>query len=141
MRSEGYGSWVCLSVCVCVCVCVSLQHLTFRAYSRPENHITYSTGNEGHNICGVFSETPSLRRSSHSLRCTASVQCEGTHNLGIGFSRFKKANNRPRATWNTSQCEIATYCQRLYVSVVYVPLLVIVSVFCLAIFRITFDTH
>ena len=20
MRSEGYGSWVCLSVCVCVCV-------------------------------------------------------------------------------------------------------------------------
>ena len=47
------------SVCLCVC-----QHLTSRASFRPENHITYATGQEGQNICGVFSETALLERSS-----------------------------------------------------------------------------
>ena len=59
MRSEGYCSWVCLSVCVSV-----KSHLTSGASVRPENAVTYSAGNEGQKICGVFSETAPLQRSS-----------------------------------------------------------------------------
>ena len=57
MRSEGYGS----RVCVCVCVCVS--HLTSGASVRPENAVTHSAGNEGQNFVS-FSETAPLQRSS-----------------------------------------------------------------------------
>ena len=51
MRSEGYGSWVCLCVCVCVCVSVT-QHLTYRMFIRPTNDTTYLTGNDGQKIVG-----------------------------------------------------------------------------------------
>ena len=55
MYSEGYGSCrVCLSVCVSG---VSV---------RLENTATYSTGNEGQNICGVLYETALLLRLSAS---------------------------------------------------------------------------
>ena len=48
-----------------VCVCVSVKsHLTSGASVCPENTVTYSAGNEGQKICGVFSETTPLRRSS-----------------------------------------------------------------------------
>ena len=40
---------------VCVCVCVS--NLTSGAFVRPENTVTYSAGNGGQKICGVFFET------------------------------------------------------------------------------------
>ena len=40
------------------------SHLTYGASVRPENAVTYSAGNEGQNICGVFSETAPLQRSS-----------------------------------------------------------------------------
>ena len=46
-----------------VCLSVS-QHLTSGASVRLENAVTYSTGNEGQKICGVFSETALLQRSS-----------------------------------------------------------------------------
>ena len=55
MRSEGYCSWVCVSV---------KSHLTYGASVRPENAVTYSAGNEGQKNCGVFSETAPLQRSS-----------------------------------------------------------------------------
>ena len=59
MRSEGYCS------CLCVCVCVSVnRHLTSGASVRPENAVTYSAGNEGQKICGVYSETAPLPTSS-----------------------------------------------------------------------------
>ena len=59
MRSEGYCSWVCL------CVCLSVKsHLTYGASVRPENAVTYSAGNEGQKVCGVFSESAPLPRSS-----------------------------------------------------------------------------
>ena len=45
-----------LSVCVCVCVSVK-SNLTSGASVRPENTVTYSAGNGGQNICGVFFET------------------------------------------------------------------------------------
>ena len=48
-----------------LCVCVSVKsHLTYGASVRPENAVTYSAGKEGQNICGVFSETAPLQRSS-----------------------------------------------------------------------------
>ena len=82
-------------------VCLSVKsHLTSGASVRPENAVTHSSGNEGQKFCGVFSETALLQ---HPLRCKVSVQCEGTHSLGIGFSWLKKANSGPKATWNTSQ--------------------------------------
>ena len=40
------------------------SHLTSGASVRPENAVTYSAGNEGQKICGVFSETAPLQRSS-----------------------------------------------------------------------------
>ena len=50
---------------MCACVCVSAKsHLTSGASIRRENAATYSAGNEGQNICGVFSETAPFPRSS-----------------------------------------------------------------------------
>ena len=40
------------------------SHLTYGASVRPENAVTYSAGNEGQKICGVFSENAPLLRSS-----------------------------------------------------------------------------
>ena len=51
MRSEGYCSWVCLAVC-------------HGASVRPENAVTYILSGQVQNICGVFSETDALQRSS-----------------------------------------------------------------------------
>ena len=54
MHSEGYGSR---------CVCVSVKsHLTSGASVCCENAVTYSVGNEGQKICGVFSATAPLPR-------------------------------------------------------------------------------
>ena len=39
------------------------SHLTLEASLRPENAVTYSAGDEGQNICGVFSATAPLPRS------------------------------------------------------------------------------
>ena len=64
-RVTVVGSF-CLSVCLSVCLLKS--HLTYGASVRPENAVTYSAGNEGQKLCGVFSETAPLQRSS-----TASV--------------------------------------------------------------------
>ena len=58
MRSE-------VTVVTFVCVSVN-QHPTFGASVRPENDITYSTGNEGQNICVDFSETAPLQRYTAS---------------------------------------------------------------------------
>ena len=53
------------SVCVCLCVCLSVKsHLTSGAFVRSENTVTYSADNEDQKICGVFSETAPLQRSS-----------------------------------------------------------------------------
>ena len=46
-------------------VCLSVKsHLTYGASVCPENAVTYSAGNEGQKMCGVFSETDALQRSS-----------------------------------------------------------------------------
>ena len=65
---------------LCVCLCAH-QHLTSRASFRPENHITYSTGNEGEKICVDFSETAPLLRYTAScivwLQEVGHFVCEG----------------------------------------------------------------
>ena len=61
MRSEGYCSWVGLSVCLSV-----NRNLSSGASVRPEKDITYSTGNEGQNICVDFSEAAPLQRYTAS---------------------------------------------------------------------------
>ena len=46
-------------------VCLSVKsHLTSGASVHRKNAATYSAGNEGQKICGVFSETAPLQRSS-----------------------------------------------------------------------------
>ena len=56
---------VAVCVCVCVCVCVSVKsHLTSGASDHRENAVTYSAGNKGQKMCGVFSTTAPLPRSS-----------------------------------------------------------------------------
>ena len=75
MRSEGYRRAFRTSAAspaeniirrsVAGSVCLSVKsHLTYGASVRPENAVTYSSGNEGQKVCGVFSETPPLPRSS-----------------------------------------------------------------------------
>ena len=60
---RGLRQSSCLSVCLCVCVCVCacllshislLEHLFILA-------VTYSVGNKGQKICGVFSDTASFQ--------------------------------------------------------------------------------
>ena len=56
MRSEGYSTWVCVSVCLSV-----KSHLTYGASVRLENAVTYSAGNEGQKICGDLPETTAFK--------------------------------------------------------------------------------
>ena len=64
-------------------VCLSVKsHLTSGASVGPENTVTYSAGNEGQKMCGVFSENSPLLRSSG----VAVV----SHTLGGHFSSRQK---------------------------------------------------
>ena len=78
MRSEGYGSWVCVSVCLSV-----KSHLTSGVSAHPENTVTYSAGNGGQKICVFFSETAPLQRSStaplKAIRMVGHFPAEITH--------------------------------------------------------------
>ena len=52
MRSEGYCSWVCLSVTL---------NLTSRVFVRLTKDMIYLTGNEGQKFRTVFSESAPLQ--------------------------------------------------------------------------------
>ena len=56
-------------------MCLSVKsHLTYGASVRPEIDVTYSAGNEGGKICGVFSETAPLQRFGTScIVCLCAV--------------------------------------------------------------------
>ena len=65
-------------------VCLSVKsHLTSGASVRPKNLVTYSAGNGGQNICGVFSETAPLQRSStpplKAIRIVGHFPAESAH--------------------------------------------------------------
>ena len=65
IHRRGFSTLVLFIGSVSLSVCVSVKsHLTYGASVRPENAVTYSAGNEGQKICGVFSETAPLQRSS-----------------------------------------------------------------------------
>ena len=61
MHSEDYCSWICLSVGWSV-----KPHLTSGVSVHLEIDVMYLMGNEGQSICGDFSETTLLQRSSTS---------------------------------------------------------------------------
>ena len=68
---------------VCLSVCLSVnQHLTSGVPFRPENIITYSTGNKVKKNCVDFSETVQLQRYTTSCIVWLSMQSailETTH--------------------------------------------------------------
>ena len=73
---------VVLSVCLSVCLSVK-SHLTAGASVRPANTVTYSAGKRGQKICGVFSETALLLRSStpplKAIRSVGHFPAESAH--------------------------------------------------------------
>ena len=67
-------------------VCVSFKsNLTSGGSVCPENSVTYSAGNGGQKICGVFTETASLQRSSTaSLKAIRTVGHFNAHAWASG---------------------------------------------------------
>ena len=51
-------------MCVCVCRLSVKSHLTYEVSVRPENAVTYSTGNKGQKICGDLPETTAFKSYS-----------------------------------------------------------------------------
>ena len=71
---------VTVVVAVCLCVCLSLKsHLTLAGCLHLENAATYSAGDEGQNICGVFSETVSFQ--SYDTSCIVRLPCSRPFSL------------------------------------------------------------
>ena len=82
MRSEGYSTWVCVSVCLSV-----KSHLTYGASVRPENAVTYSAGNEGQNISGNLPETTAFK--SYAAKPERKSQYANYSDLpAVGFLRL-----------------------------------------------------
>ena len=65
---------LCQDCAVSVCVSVK-SHLTSGTPVRPENTVTYSAGNGGQNICGVFSENTSFKKLWCYLSCCSLLPC------------------------------------------------------------------
>ena len=65
------------------------SHLTYGASVRPENAVTYSAGNEGPKICGVFSETAPLQRSSTPSVVRPCVYTVGHFSMRISRVRVR----------------------------------------------------
>ena len=126
---EGYCSWVCVSVCLSV-----KSHLTSGASVRPENSVTYSTGNRGQKLCVVFSETAPFKR--YGVICLPVTSYKGTAATFRALFRqhsflrvLKRLNNRLNTTWNTTGCKVASFFLLVSVfplkSSIYFPLHVI----------------
>ena len=78
-------------------------HLTSGASVRPEIDVTYSTGNEGQKICGVFSENASFK--SYGVIClpwppTALMR---DFSMTEPSTVLEKANGRLNAALDTGQ--------------------------------------
>ena len=102
MRSEGYGSRLC--------VCVSVKsHLTSRASVRPENTVTHLAGSGGRKICGDFSETAPLQRYTASCFVGYCSDIQRTFSTVEPSKGFKKANTRLNSTWDTTRCKVASF--------------------------------
>ena len=67
------------------------SHLTLEASLCPENALTYSVGNEGQKICGVFSDTASFQ--SYGTCCIVRPHCSRPFSLcGIPACASMPAN-------------------------------------------------
>ena len=113
MRNEGYGSWVCLSVCLSV-----KPHLTSGASVCPEIDNTYSTSNQGQKNCGNFSEIAPLRKYTASCIVWLSVQsaillCENVHAHCIS-ARFEHGGSSKSNTKGDLVCP--KHCLPTYVA-------------------------
>ena len=66
MRSEGYSTWVCLSVCVSV-----KSHLTPRMSNRAINKHAYLLAYECQKICGDLPKTTAFKSyaAKHERKC------------------------------------------------------------------------
>ena len=87
MRSEGY-------------VCVSVKsHITSGASVRPEYADTYSAGNGGPKICGVFFDTATFKSyGTVTSYVGTAATFRALFRRQILLSILKKANNRLNAT-------------------------------------------
>ena len=103
MRSKGYSTWVCVSVCVSV-----KSHLIYGASVCPENFVMYSADNEDQKSCGDLPETTAFKsyavkheqKSQYANysdlptvsfpRLTNSEVPEGTKRLSTTFSLAQK---------------------------------------------------
>ena len=100
MRSEGYGSWVCLCVCVSVCLLSHISPLEHLFVLKSMSRIQWATKVKKFvafslkPLCCGDPAFPSVVRPAYSAK--------------VRTAWFKKANKGPKATWNTSQCETAT---------------------------------
>ena len=105
MRSEGYSSWVCLSVCLCVCVSVK-SHLTYGASVRPENAVTYSAGNEGRKICGDLPETTAFKSyaAKHERKSQYANYSAYTHGQLSRLDIQRNARGYPTIVNNIQPC-------------------------------------
>ena len=71
-----------------MCVCLSVKsHLTNGASVRPENAVTYSTGNKGQKICGDLAETTAFK--SYAAKHERKSQYANYSDLlAVGFLRL-----------------------------------------------------
>ena len=85
MRSEGYSSRACLSVCVSVTL-----NLTCRMFVRLTNDTTYLTGNEGQKFRTVFSENAPLQSCLSVCVCVCVCVCYSQSHLSNVSSSHKR---------------------------------------------------
>ena len=92
------------------CACVSVKsNLTSGLSVRHEISVKYSTGNKGQKICGDFSETAPLQRYTVSCLVGYCSDIPRTFLTEKPSKGPKKANNRLKSTWNTTQCKVASF--------------------------------
>ena len=83
-------------------MCVSVKsHLTSGASVRPENPVTYSTGNGSRKICGDFSETAPLQRYTASCVVGYCSDIPCTFSMAEPSKGPKKANNRLNSEYDS----------------------------------------
>ena len=77
MRSEGYGTWLC--VCVCVCVCPFVCYHVFSDYAQRHNETAIPTLNWLHFKKGDFRITTAFR--SYGVKSKGKSQYANKYSL------------------------------------------------------------
>ena len=98
MRSEGYSTWVCVSVCLSV-----KSHLTYGASVHPENAVTYSAGNEGQKTCGDLPETTAFKKHERKSQYANYSGLPAVSFLRLTHSEAPEGNQRLSTTSSLAQ--------------------------------------